>query len=57
MKEQIHLLTDARDQMMQKLKSMKQQQETDTQQQVQELVITKDRLLADLEQSVEEQQV
>jgi hypothetical protein len=57
LKEQLQLLTDARDQMMQKLKSVKQEQETNAQCHLQELTESKERLLAELDQSVAEQQV
>jgi len=43
--------------MMQKLKSMKQEQEANAQCHLQELTESKERLLADLDQSVAEQQV
>lgn len=51
------MLTDARDQMMEKLKSMKHQQESDSQLHLQELAESKERLLADLEQATAENQV
>lgn len=43
--------------MMQKLKSVKQEQETNAQCHLQELTESKERLLAELDQSVAEQQV
>ena len=57
LKEQVQLLTDARDQIMGKLKSLKQKQEVDTQHHLQELTDSNNKLLADLKQAEAEQQV